>query len=136
MPSGLSSSTLSVELAARVERPWITARNVLLGRQAPYILGEPRHVERAVRHPDTDGVGPGTGVLSAPTEDQGVAGVAADVIARLVLLQQFDGSVDAAGHDIPLSADPNVDKLARSISRLQDHTGKISGDGRPKKSGE
>jgi hypothetical protein len=55
--------------------------------QAAHLLGEPCHVERAVLHPDIDVVGLDPRILSAPIEEQGVAGVTTDVMDGLVLRQ-------------------------------------------------
>src|SRR5437764_9991289 len=67
--------------------------------QALHVFGEPGHVEGAVLHADIDIIGPGAGVLAALRSGQHMPAMAADIIDRLVLRQELDGSVDPAGHD-------------------------------------
>ena len=73
------------------------ARRPSLG-QPPHIFGEPGHVERAVLHADIDVVGPGGGVLMPLRAGQYMPAMAADIIDRLALRQQFDRPVDPLRH--------------------------------------
>jgi hypothetical protein len=73
--------------------------------QAPQILIQPGHIESPVLHAHVDIIGPGAGVEFALFIGENMAGVAAHVIDRLVLRQQFDGAIDAWWHEIvPLVA--------------------------------
>jgi hypothetical protein len=67
--------------------------------QPLHVFGEPGHVEGAVLHADVDVVGPGARVLPALRAGQHMPRMAADIIDRLVLCQELDGSVDPARHD-------------------------------------
>src|SRR4029077_9899827 len=63
--------------------------------------GEPRHVERPMLHPDIDVIGPDMRVFAPLRIGQHMAAMATAVINRLVLLQKFDGAIDAVGHGFP-----------------------------------
>ena len=86
--------------------------------EAAHILGEARHVERAVLHPDIDVVGPGARVRAALRVGQHMPAMAADVVDRLVLLQQFERAVDAVGHACllwPIAPGAAVDRRSYRI---------------------
>ena len=57
--------------------------------ETAHVFGKTGHIERSVLHADINVVGPGVGVLLSLVVGQGMAAMAADVINRLVLLQQF-----------------------------------------------
>jgi hypothetical protein len=67
--------------------------------ETAHVFGEARHVERPMLHPDIDVVRPGVRVFTSLGIGQRVSAVPADVVNRLVLRQQLDGSVDRARHD-------------------------------------
>ena len=69
--------------------------------QPRHVFAEPGHVEGAVLHPDIDVVGPSMGVFTPLRAGQHMAAMAADIIDRLILSEQFDRTVDALGHRVP-----------------------------------
>ena len=90
--TGASTMTVGV--------PVTRARRAALDEPA-HIFGKARHVERPVLHSDIDVIGPDMRVLAPLPIGQHVAAMAAGVINRLVLLQKFDGTIDAVGHGFP-----------------------------------
>jgi hypothetical protein len=69
--------------------------------QAAHIFRKARHVERPVLHSDVDVIGPDMRVLAPLRIGHHMAAVTANVIDRLILLEEFDRSVDALGHSSP-----------------------------------
>ena len=67
----------------------------------------------AVLHADIDVVGPGAGIVAALRVGQHVAAMRAVVVDRLILRQQFDGAVDAVGHN----GSPSGRRLRRVCAR-------------------
>src|SRR5205823_15131490 len=86
--------------------------------EAAHIFSEARHVERPVLHSDIDVIGPDMRVFAPLRIGQHVAAMAAGVIDRLVLLQKFDGAVDAVGHGFPfrVSSGTKISATPRSMS--------------------
>src|SRR5271165_5861351 len=69
--------------------------------EAAHIFGETCHVEGPVLHPDIDVIGPDMRVFASLRIGQQMTAVTADVIDRLILLEEFDGAVDAVWHYLP-----------------------------------
>ena len=63
--------------------------------QTAHVLVQPGHVEGAVFHAHVDVVGPGSCIFHALFMGEDVARVPTDIVDRLVLGKQFDGSVDS-----------------------------------------
>ncbi len=65
-----------------------------------HVSEQPRHIERAVLHPDIDVVGPGTMILAPLRMRQHMPGMVADVVDCLVRRQKLDRAVDAGCHRV------------------------------------
>ena len=76
--------------------------------QPRHVFGEPGHVEGAVLHADIDVVGPNLGVFAPLRAGQHMAAVAAGVVDRLILSEQFDRAIDTLRPWFPLAAEGGV----------------------------
>src|SRR3984893_8124838 len=71
---------------------------------AAHVLGKARHVERAVLHADIHVVGPGSSIDAALRMAQHMTAMRTVIIDRLILLQQFDATIDPLTHAWPAPA--------------------------------
>src|SRR6202034_3272623 len=71
---------------------------------AAHVLSKAGHVESAVLHADIHVVGPGSSIDAALRMAQHMTAMRTVIIDRLILLQQFDATIDPLTHAWPAPA--------------------------------